>query len=42
VPPPSSQRPSKDFAMLLQRDIIVIAISAVVGIALAFVVHDMS
>jgi hypothetical protein len=39
--PPCSQAPRKGFAMLLQRDIIVIAISALVGIALAYVVHGL-
>ena len=31
----------KGFAMLLQRDIIVITISALIGIALAYVVHGL-
>jgi hypothetical protein len=39
--PPCSQAPRKGFAMLLRRDIIVIAISALVGIALAYVVHGL-
>jgi hypothetical protein len=33
--------PREGFAMSLQRDIIVIAISALVGIALAYVVHGL-
>ena len=37
-----ARRPSrKGFAMLLRQDIIIIAISALVGIALAYVVHGL-
>jgi hypothetical protein len=39
--PPCSQAPRTGFAMLLQRDVIVIAISALIGIALAYVVHGL-
>ena len=38
---PTTSPPRKGFALLLRRDIIIIAISALVGIALAYVVHSL-